>query len=111
MKLKVFILFSNGRKHKELTLKEKLEIFHTIIMFKNYWKMSNKELEVLARKYNLQYFLEEAPISRNQGNPDFVINRKYIIDQLVQKDNRNIAFWAAVVSVIGAIISLVANLL
>lgn len=80
-------------------------------MFKNYWKISNKELEELARKYNLQHFLEEALISRDINNPDFVINRKYVIDQLLQRDNRNIAFWSAVVAVLGAIISLFANLL
>jgi len=79
-------------------------------MFKDYWKISDKELEGLARKHNLQHFLEEAPISRDKNNPDFVINRKYVIDQLLQRDNRNIAFWSAVVAVLGAIISLFANL-
>ena len=75
---------------------------------KNYWKMSNEELEGLARKYNLQYFLE--PTISRLNKPEFLINRKYVIEQLSQIDNRNIAFWAAVISVIGAIISLIANL-
>ena len=68
-------------------------------MFKDYWKMSDKELEELARKYNLQHFLEEALISRDKNNPDFLINRKYVIEQLSQRDNRNIAFCSAVVAV------------
>ena len=80
-------------------------------MFKDYWKMSDKELEKVARKYNLQHFLEQALLSRDDGNPDFVINRKYVIEQLLQRDNRNIAFWSAVVAVFGAIISLLANFL
>ena len=80
-------------------------------MFKDYWKMSDKELERVARKYHLQHFLEQALISRDDGNPDFVINRKYVIEQLLQRDNRNIAFWSAVVAVFGAIISLLANFL
>jgi len=79
-------------------------------MFKDYWKTSDKELEVLARKYNLQHFLEPT-ISRNPDNPEFAINRKYVIEQLLQRDNRNIAFWSAVVAVFGAIISLLANFL
>ena len=79
-------------------------------MFKEYWKTSDKELEVLARKYNLQHFLEPT-ISRNPDNTEFAINRKYVIEQLLQRDNRNIAFWSAVVAVFGAIISLLANFL
>jgi len=79
-------------------------------MFKDYWKMSNKELETLARKYNLQHFLEPT-ISRDPNNPEFAINRKYVTEQLLQRDNRNIAFWSAVVAVFGAIISLLANFL
>ena len=79
-------------------------------MFRNYWKMSDKELEVLARKYNLQHFLE-LTISRNLNNPEFAINRKYAIEQLLQRDNRNIAFWSAIVAVFGAMISLLANFL
>ena len=72
--------------------------------------MSNKELETLARKYNLQHFLEPT-ISRDPNNPEFAINRKYVTEQLLQRDNRNIAFWSAVVAVFGAIISLLANFL
>jgi hypothetical protein len=79
-------------------------------MFKDYWKISDKELETLARKYNLQHFLEPT-ISRNPNNPEFAINRKYVIEQLLQRDNRNIAFWSAIVAVFGAIISLMANFL
>ncbi len=77
--------------------------------FRDYWKMSDKELEKLARKYNLRGFLEQSPISRDADNPDFVINRRDVIEQLSQRDNRNIAFWSAVVAVLGAIISLFAN--
>lgn len=80
-------------------------------MFKNYWKMTNKELEVSARKYNLRRFLEETIVltdDRKVGT-DFVINRRDVIEQLSQRDNRNIAFWSAVVAVIGAVISLLAN--
>ena len=65
---------------------------------------------MVARKYKLQHFLEEGLVSKDDGNPDFVINRKYIIEQLLQRDSRNIAFWSAIVSVVGAIISLIANL-
>lgn len=81
-------------------------------MFKDYWKMSDKELEELARKYNLRHFLEETLVltSNRKVDTDFVINRKLVIEQLLQRDNRNIAFWSAVVAVLGAIISLSANL-
>ncbi|OGY39131.1 MAG: hypothetical protein A2418_03060 [Candidatus Brennerbacteria bacterium RIFOXYC1_FULL_41_11] len=74
-------------------------------MFKDYWTMTDSQLEGLARRYNLQHFLEEALVSRDDG-PLFVINRKKIIDQLSQRDNRNISFWSAVVSVVAAIVSL-----
>jgi len=81
------------------------------IIFKDYWKMTNKELEILARKYNLQHFLEQIMLSRNPNNPEFEVNRKYVIEQLLQRDNRNIALWSAIVAVFGAVISLLANFL
>ena len=105
-----------------LKLKHRLEpcfnfggrkIFNHWIMFIDYWKMSDKELEQLARKYNLRGFLEETIVltdDRKVGT-DFVINRRDVIEQLSQRDNRNIAFWSAVVAVLGAIISLLANFL
>jgi len=80
------------------------------MMFKDYWKMSDKELEEVARKYNLQHFLEEAFVTGTIER-DFVVNRKYIIEQLLQRDNRNIALGSAIVAVFGAIISLLANFL
>ncbi len=79
-------------------------------MFKDYWKMSDKELEKMARKYNLQHFLEKALIGRDGNKPNFVINRKCVIEQLLQRDNRSITFWFAIVSVLGAVVSLFANL-
>lgn len=80
-------------------------------MIRDYWKMSDKELEQLARKYNLRGFLEETFVltdDRKVGT-DFVINRKDVIEQLSQRDNRNIAFWSAIISILGAIVSLFAN--
>ena len=71
--------------------------------------MSDKELEELARKYNLQHFLEQSLLSRNADDPDFVINRRDVIGQLSQRDNQNIAFWSAIIAVLGAAISLFAN--
>ncbi len=78
-------------------------------MFRNYWKISDEKLEKLAQEHHLQGFLEKSGLHRDENNPHFVVNRKYVIDQLLQKDNRNIAFCAAIVSIIGAIISLFAN--
>ena len=82
-------------------------------MFKNYWKMSNEELEKLARKYKLRRFLEETLVLTDDRkvDTDFVINRRDIINQLLQKDNQKIAFWSAIVAVFGAVISLFANFL
>lgn len=80
-------------------------------MYKNYWRMPDKELERLARKYNLRGFLEETAVLTNDRKigTDFAINRRDIIEQLLQRDNRNIAFWSAIVAVLGAAISLFAN--
>ena len=77
-------------------------------MFRNYWKMSNNKLEKLARKHNLQHFLKEETIltKDRKTDTDFVIDRKEVIEQLLQQDNRNIAFCSACVSILGAIISL-----
>lgn len=80
-------------------------------MFKDYWKISDKELEQLSRKYNLRGFLQEMIVftdDRKVGT-DFVINRRDVIEQLLQRDNRNIAFGSAIVAVLGAMISLFAN--
>lgn len=81
-------------------------------MFKDYWKMPDEELERLARKYNLRGFLQETMVLTNDRKfgTDWVINRKEVIEQLLQRDNRNIAFYSAIVAILGAIISLSANL-
>lgn len=71
--------------------------------------MSDKKLEEQARKYHLQNFLEQSLLSRGDGDTDFIINRKHVIEQLSQRDNKNIALWSAVIAVFGAIISLLAN--
>ena len=80
-------------------------------MFRDYWKMSDKDLEQLARKNNLRGFLEETTVLTDDRkvDTDFIINRRDVIEQLLQRDNRNIAFWSAIVAVLGAIISLAAN--
>ncbi len=74
--------------------------------------MSDKKLEQLARKYNLRAFLEETTVltdDRKWGT-DFKINRRDVIEQLLLRDKRNISFWSAIIAVLGAIISLSANL-
>ena len=80
-------------------------------MFKNYRKMSDKQLIEQAHRYHLRGFMEETLIitKGRKFDTDFVINRRDVIDQLLQKDNRNIAFGSAIVAVLGAIISLSAN--
>lgn len=80
-------------------------------MFKNYWKMSDNKLEKLARKHNFQHFLKEEIILTENRNfdTDFVLNRKEVIEQLLQRDNQIIAFWSACISILGATISLFAN--
>ena len=82
-------------------------------MFRNYWKMSDKQLEKQAWKYHLRGFMKETLVltdDRKLGT-DFIINRRDIINQLTQKDNRNITIWSAIVAVLGATISLFANFL
>ena len=69
--------------------------------------MTNKELEVLARKHQLQHFLTPSLLSRRDGETDFEIDRRYIIEHLVLRDNYKISFWAAAVSIVGAVFSLV----
>lgn len=80
-------------------------------MHKDYWKMSDEELEQLARKRNLRGFFEKTFVLTNDREMDtgFVINRRDVIEQLSQRDNRNIAFWSAIVAVLGAVISLFVN--
>ena len=82
-------------------------------MSKNYWKMDDKKLREQAQKHNLRGFMEETfTLTKDRKfDTDFVINRRDVIEQLLQKDNRNIAFWSAVVAVLGAVISLFANFL
>ena len=78
--------------------------------------MSDEELEKLARKYKLRGFLEETYILTNdrKTDTDLVINRRSVINQLLQRESRNVTFLSvifAAVSVLGAIISLFANFL
>ena len=81
-------------------------------MFKNYWKMNYVKLKEYARKNNLRSFMEETIVlTKNRKiDTDFVINRRCVIDQLLQRDNRDMAFWSAIIAVLGAIISLSVNL-
>lgn len=81
-------------------------------MFKNFWKMSDGELKKLAKKHNLRHFLEEDIVftENRKVDTDFVINRKDIIEQLLQRDNRNIASRSTCASVLGAVVSLLANI-
>jgi hypothetical protein len=81
-------------------------------MCKNYWKMTDEQLKECARKNNLRGFMEETIVLTNERklDTDFVINRRDVIEQLAQKDNRNIAMWSAIIAVLGAIISVFSNL-
>ncbi len=63
-------------------------------MFKNYWSLDNKKLEKLAKKYNIEGYLDnEAGITG--------INRERIVNQLTARDRArfaNIAFIAMLAS-------------
>lgn len=75
-------------------------------MFRDYWKMSDEELRQLARKHNLRSFLQETKILTDDRkfDTDWIINRKEVIEQLSQRDNRIIAFWSAAIAVLGTMI-------
>ena len=74
--------------------------------------MTDEELKEYARKNNLRGFMEEAIVLTDDRklDTDFMINRKDVINQLLQRDNRNISFWSAIIAVLGAIIAVFANL-
>ena len=75
-------------------------------MFKDYWKMKDEELERLARKYNLRGFLELSEIQRGD-EATFKINRKEVIEQLLQRDKISIAFWSAIVAIIVSVLGVI----
>jgi hypothetical protein len=61
--------------------------------------MSDHELEIEARKWNI----------REYGNAlDGTISRQIIIDQLIKKNQANISSYAIVVSLIALIVSIIA---
>jgi len=64
-----------------------------------YYKMSDHELEIEARKWNI----------REYGNAlDGTISRQIIIDQLIKKNQANISSYAILVSLIALIASIIA---
>ncbi len=69
--------------------------------------MSDKELEQVARKYNLREFLEKTLVLTDDGklDADFIINRKEVIEQLSRRDNRQIALWAAAIAILALLSS------
>ena len=76
-------------------------------MFKrNYEKMTNEELRSLAQKHGLVGFMEKAIVFTEDRkiDTDFVVNRKEVIEQLSQRDNRNFTFWTFVVAVVSLIV-------
>jgi hypothetical protein len=72
---------------------------------KDYWRMSERELEVLASKYNIP--------TTAVANPDspiaqFYFNRKGVIEALVFRDNARRATWALRISILALIVSIAA---
>jgi hypothetical protein len=66
----------------------------------DYWQMSDANLEALADKYNIQQYLT------NGGHTH--IDRKVVIDQMVQRDtalNTKISWYSMIISIIAAIVS------
>jgi hypothetical protein len=77
-------------------------------MHKNYWDMTDQQLRELARKYNLREFMKETFVLTKDRKieTDFEIDRRDVINQFLQRDNRNLVFWSIIISVASLIISL-----
>jgi len=63
---------------------------------KNYWQLSEHDLEILAAKYKIGEY----------ANPS--ISRKAIIEQLVFRDKFITSFTAIIISIIALIVSIIA---
>lgn len=76
-------------------------------MHKNYWDMTDQQLRELAQKYNLRGFMKETFVltTDRKFDTDFKIDRREVIDQLLQRDNQNLVFWSIIISVASLIIS------
>lgn len=69
-----------------------------LLTVNRYYRMSDDELEMEARRWNI----------RGYGDSQGYVQRQIIIDALLKKDNSNSSRYAIVISLIAIVISVIA---